>query len=84
RGVPFQAEQGIMEFKRNFPLDTLSEAQAAQAMIGSGLPKRVVYGNAYSFIDDPDYVMDLINEEENHTVSLYAPEDDFDSEELDE
>lgn len=84
RGVPFQPEQGIMEFKRNFPLDTLSEAQAAQAMIGSGLPKRVVYGNAYSFIDDPDYVMDLIDEEENHTVSLYAPENDFDSEKLDE
>lgn len=68
-------EQCVMEFKRNFPLDTLSEAQAAQAMIASGLPKRVVYGNAYSFVDDPDYVMDLIAEEEGDAPSLYADEE---------
>lgn len=67
-------EQFVMEFKRNFPLDALSEAQAAQAMIASGLPKRVVYGNAYSFVDDVEYVMDLIAEEEGDTISLYEPE----------
>lgn len=68
-------EQFVMEFTRNFPLDALSEAQAAQAMIASGLPKRVAFSNAYSFIDDVDYVMDLIAEEDGDTVSLYAPEE---------
>lgn len=69
-------EQCVMEFKRNFPLDALSEAQAAQAMIASGLPKQLVYGNAYSFVDDVSYVMQLIAEEEGDVVSLYKPEED--------
>lgn len=68
-------EQFVMEFTRNFPLDALSEAQAAQAMIASGLPKQVAFSNAYSFIDDVNYVMDLIAEEEGDTVSLYVPEE---------
>ena len=68
-------EQFVMEFTRNFPLDALSEAQAAQAMIASGLPKRVAFSNAYSFIDDVDYVLDLIAEEDGDTVSLYATEE---------
>lgn len=33
--------QITMEFTRNFPLDTLSEAQTVQALIGAGLPKEV-------------------------------------------
>lgn len=74
-GVTLVPEQCVMEFKRNFPLDTLSEAQAAQTMIASGLPKRVAFANAYSFIDDVDYVMDLIAEEDGDTVSLYMPEE---------
>lgn len=55
--------QCVCEYKRNFPLDLLSEAQAAQAMIGAGLPKRVAYQLAFSAIDDIDYVMQLIDEE---------------------
>jgi SPP1 family phage portal protein len=69
-------EQCVMEFKRNFPLDALSEAQAAQTMIASGLPKRLVYGNAYSFVDDPEYVMKLIDEEESGVDSLYKATED--------
>lgn len=80
-GVTLVPEQCVMEFKRNFPLDTLGEAQAAQAMIASGLPKRVAYANAYSFVDDVDYVMDLIAEEDGDTVSLYMPEEEPDAEE---
>ncbi len=67
--------QFIMDFSRNFPLDALSEAQAAQAMISSGLPKRLAFANAYSFVDDVDYVMDLVAEEEGDTASLYVPEE---------
>ncbi len=66
-------EQCIMEFSRNFPLDALSEAQAAQTMIASGLPKRIAYANAYSFIDDVDYVMELAaKEDDDGLLSLYA------------
>lgn len=74
RGIPCQPEQCVMECKRNFPLDALSEAQAAQAMIASGLPKQVAYSNAYSFVDDVEYVMDLIAEEDGTTATLYLPE----------
>lgn len=75
-GLHAVPEQFVMEFTRNFPLDSLSEAQTAQAMIASGLPKRVAYSSAYSFIDDVDYVMDLIAEEEGDTASLYMPDPD--------
>lgn len=73
--------QCVMEFKRNFPLDTLSEAQAAQQMIAAGLPKRVAYQLAFSSIDDIDYVMELIEEEMNGIPSLTTdlPEDEEES-----
>lgn len=62
--------QCVCEYKRNFPLDLLSEAQAAQAMIGAGLPKRVAYQLAFSAIDDIDYVMQLIDEEITNNPTL--------------
>lgn len=62
--------QCICEYKRNFPLDLLSEAQTAQAMIGAGLPKRVAYQLAFSAIDDIDYVMQLIDEEITNNPTL--------------
>lgn len=65
--------QCVCEFKRNFPLDLLSEAQAAQAMISAGLPKRVAFSLAFSGIDDIDYVLDLIEEEMGGIPSLLAP-----------
>lgn len=64
-------EQCCMSFSRNFPLDELSEAQAVQAMVNAGLPKRVAFENGFSFIDDIDYVMDLAAKEEEGVVSLY-------------
>lgn len=83
RMIPCQPEQCVMEFKRNFPLDALSEAQAAQTMIASGLPKRIAFSNAYSFIDDVEYVMDLIAEEEGSTDTLYVPEQSGNPDNLD-
>lgn len=70
--------QCVMEFKRNFPLDLLSEAQAVQALIAAGLPKRVAYQIALSCVDDIDYVMQLIEEEKDDIPSLteILPEDD--------
>ncbi|MGI6014348.1 MAG: phage portal protein [Oscillospiraceae bacterium] len=61
--------QCYMDFQRNFPLDIISEAQAVQAMIASGLPKEIAY-DQYSFVDDLDYVMQLIDDEKNGIPSL--------------
>lgn len=63
RRVVIDPLQCIMEFKRNFPLDILSEAQAVQALIAAGLPKEVAFNVALSCIDDIDYVMQLIEKE---------------------
>lgn len=62
--------QCVMSFKRNFPLDLLSEAQAVQALISAGLPKRVAFEIALSCIDDIEYVMQLIEAEKDDIPSL--------------
>jgi SPP1 family phage portal protein len=54
--------QITMDFTRNFPLDITNEAQAAQTLIAAGLPKQVVYAQL-SFVDDVDYVLELIEQE---------------------
>lgn len=71
--------QVVMDFRRNFPLDLLNEAQTAQALIAAGLPKPVVYAQL-SFVDDVDYVMQLIEEEKDKMMSLMVetPDDDDD------
>lgn len=66
--------QITMDFTRNFPLDTLAEAQTVQALIGAGIPREVAYSQL-SFVDDVDYVMEMIENEKNDTVSLLDDED---------
>jgi len=70
--------QCVMSFKRNFPLDLLSEAQAVQALIAAGFPKRVAFETALSCIDDVEYVMQQIEVEKDNIPSLMdeLPEDD--------
>ncbi len=67
--------QITMEFTRNFPLDTLSEAQTVQALIGAGIPKEVAFSQL-SFVDDVDYIMEMIEKEQNSIKG-------FDSEDFD-
>jgi len=67
--IPFDPLQVTMDFKRNFPLDLLSEAQSVTTLIGAGLPKRVAYGQL-SFIDDVEEVMQLIEEEQDGIPDL--------------
>lgn len=62
--------QIVMEFHRNFPLDSLSEAQTAQAQIAAGLPKRFVYAQM-SGVDDVEYILDMIRAEQEETAELY-------------
>lgn len=70
--------QCVMSFKRNFPLDLLSEAQAVQALISAGLPKRVAFDIALSCVDDVEYVMQQIEDEKDGIPSLeeLLPEDE--------
>lgn len=74
KGIEVDPLQITMEFTRNFPLDTLSEAQAVQALIGAGLPKEVAFSQL-SFVDDVDYIMDMIEQEKaGMPVSLLEDE----------
>lgn len=69
RGNVIDPLQVTMDFKRNFPLDTLSEAQTVQALITAGIPKEIAFSQL-SFVDDVDYVMELIEEEQMNIPSL--------------
>ena len=76
RGIAIDPLQIVMEFNRNFPLDRLSEAQAAQAEIGAGLPKRFVYGRMAG-VDDVEYIMELIKNEKEDAMSLFEEAQDM-------
>lgn len=69
KGITFDPLQCSVAFNRNFPVDYLGEAQAAQALIAAGLPKKVVY-KTLSFVDDVDEVMRLIEEEQDSIPEL--------------
>lgn len=73
--------QCYMTFKRNFPVDVQSEATAVQAMINSGMPKRKAF-EQYSFVDDVDEIMQMIEEEKDDIPSLLSmtPDDEEDEE----
>jgi hypothetical protein len=78
--------QCYMDYARNFPLDVVGEAQAAQALINTGMPKEYAWEKALSFVngDDMEYIMQLIEDEMNSAASLFAedpqmaPDDDED------
>ena len=69
RRVALDPLQCIMTFKRNFPLDLLSEAQSASALIGAGLPKRAAFAEL-SFVDDVEEIMQMIEEEKDGIPDL--------------
>lgn len=75
RGNVIDPLQVTMEFKRNFPLDTLSEAQTVQALIAAGVPKEVAFSQL-SFVDDVNYVMDIIEAEQDGIPDLDNTPDD--------
>lgn len=75
--------QCTMEFKRNFPLDIQSEAQTVQQLISAGIPKEVAYSQL-SFVDDVDYIMELIEEEKEAIPSLNEDIDEDDDDENNE
>ena len=72
RQVKIDPLQCYMDYARNFPLDIVGEAQAAQAMINTGMPKEYAWEKALSFVngDDMEYIMQLIEEEMNNISPL--------------
>lgn len=85
--ITFDPLQCYITFKRNFPIDVLSEAQAVSAMINSGMPKRKAF-EQYSFVDDLDEVMQLLDDEKSGIPDLYddstddTPDDDMPDDDL--
>ena len=75
--IPFDCLQCYVVYKRNFPMDLVSEAQTVQQLISAGLPKKTAF-EQLSFVDDVDYIMDEIEEEKDDIPSLTTkmPEDD--------
>lgn len=73
KGMDIDPLQVTMDFKRNFPQDTLTEAQMVQTLISAGIPKEVAYSQL-SFVDDVDYIMNLIEAEENSIPDLESIE----------
>lgn len=80
--VAFDPLQCYTTFKRNFPMDLVSEAQTVQSLINAGLPKSIAFAEL-SFVDDVDYVLDEIEKEKENIPSLMQmlPEDDEDDDE---
>ena len=69
KGIPFDPLQCNVKYNHNFPVDFLGEAQAVQALISAGLPKKIAFG-ALSMIDDVDEVMRLIETEKDDIPDL--------------
>lgn len=68
--IPCDPLQCYITFKRNFPVDLQNEAQAVSSIISSGMPKRIAFSQ-YSFVDDVEEVMQLIEEEKDDIPNLY-------------
>ena len=58
-----------MDFKRNFPLDEENEARTVQALISAGIPIEIAFSR-FSWVDDPAYIMDILEAEKENIVSL--------------
>lgn len=80
KSIPFDSLQCSCKYRRNFPVDFLGDAQATQALISSGLPKQIAF-DALSFIDNVDYVLNLIEEEKDDIPSLTVEDDNEDEKE---
>ena len=70
--IAFDPLQATMDFTRNFPLNSLSNAQTAQALIAAGVPEEIAWGIAIPEIDDVDYVKEVKEREQQNITKLYG------------
>ncbi len=72
KGIKVDPLQCVASYdRRNFPLDHLSNAQTAQAMIAAGIPAQIAWGIAIPEIDDVDYVIEVKKQEQEEAMELY-------------
>ena len=69
--IPFDPLQATMSFTRNFPLNSLSNAQTAQALIAAGVPEEIAWDIAIPEIDDIDYVKEIKKKNQEEIGELY-------------
>jgi len=77
--IAFDPLQCYTSYKRNFPMDLVNEASTVQALVNAGLPKQVAF-EQLSFVDDVEYIMELIEQEKDGIPSLMdvLPDDEDD------
>lgn len=71
KGIKVDPLQCVESYGRNFPLDSLQNAQTAQALIAAGVPEEIAWDIAIPEIDDIDYVMELKKQKQEEAVSLF-------------
>ena len=76
KGIAVDPLQCVVSFERNFPLDSQSNAQTAQALIAAGVPQEVAWDIAIPEIDDIDYVLELKKKQQEEAMSLYEDVED--------
>ncbi len=88
RGITVDPLQIWQEFHRNFPQDSLSLAQTAQAEIAAGVAKRYAYRH---LTDDVEYLMELAKTEQEEAMAIMqdmpnvlTPNKETDGEEIEE
>lgn len=71
KGITVDPLQCVADFKRNFPLNSLDNANTATALISAGVPKEIAWSIAIPEIDDIDYALQLADDEMKNVESLY-------------
>lgn len=82
QGIAFDYLQAYVEYKRNFPVDVLSEAQSVQSLINAGVPEEIAF-NQLSCVDDINYLMELKEEKKQDALDLFGGSDGEDDEDDD-
>lgn len=71
RAIKVDPLQCLVSFERNFPLDHLSNAQTAQALIAAGVPDEVAWDIAIPEIEDIGYVKEVKRRQQEEAMTLY-------------
>ena len=67
---PLEPLQCVCTFKRNFPLNIINDAGTLQALLNTGFPLKEAIAAALPWVDDPDYIVQLMENERNSIPAL--------------
>lgn len=83
QGIAFDYLQAYVEYKRNFPVDVLSEAQSVQSLVNAGVPEEIAY-NQLSCVDDINYLMELKEQKKQDALEQFGGTGDDDDDDGDD